>query len=76
MLFDFYLPKYNCCIEYDGRQHFEIIERFGGLDGFINTKFRDTYKNWYCEKNNIKMIRISYKDYENIEEILNKEFKL
>lgn len=21
--FDFYLPNYNCCIEYDGIQHFE-----------------------------------------------------
>lgn len=21
--FDFYLPDYNCCIEYDGIQHFE-----------------------------------------------------
>lgn len=74
--FDFYLPQYNCCIEYDGKQHFEIVEHFGGLDGFISTKIRDTYKNWYCEKNNIKMIRISYKDFKNIEEILNKEFKI
>ena len=74
--FDFYLPQYNCCIEYDGKQHSEIVEHFGGLDGFISTKIRDTYKNWYCEKNNIKMIRISYKDFNNIEEILNKEFKI
>lgn len=21
--FDFYLPDYNCCIEYDGEQHFK-----------------------------------------------------
>ena len=44
--FDFYLPDYNVLIEYDGRQHYEIVERFGGLDGFIKTKIRDTYKNW------------------------------
>jgi very-short-patch-repair endonuclease len=75
LLFDFYLPQYNCCIEYDGRQHYEIVERFGGLEGFISTKIRDTYKNWYCEKNNIKIIRISYKDFENIEKILDKEFE-
>ena len=24
--FDFYLPKYNCCIEYDGIQHFKYYE--------------------------------------------------
>ena len=22
LFFDFYLPDYNCCIEYDGEQHF------------------------------------------------------
>lgn len=73
--FDFYLPDYNCCIEYDGRQHYEIVEHFGGLDGFINTKIRDVYKNWYCENNNIKIIRISYKDFNNIEKILKEKFK-
>ena len=71
--FDFYLPKYNCCIEYDGIQHFEIIEFFGGLDKFIDTKIRDTIKNEYCKKNNIKLIRISYLEVDNIEEVLNKE---
>ena len=25
--FDFYLPEYNCCIEYDGIQHFEASGR-------------------------------------------------
>jgi len=31
--FDFYLPEYNTCIEYDGIQHFEIVENWGGEDG-------------------------------------------
>ena len=29
LLFDFYLPKQNILIEYDGRQHFEIVKAFG-----------------------------------------------
>ena len=35
MPFDFYLPKHNICIEYDGKQHFEPIDIFGGEDEFI-----------------------------------------
>lgn len=76
LLFDFYLPDYNCCIEYDGQQHFEIIECFGGFDGFIDTKIRDTIKNEYCKKNDIELIRIPYWDYDRVEEILKKELEL
>ena len=74
--FDFYLPKYNCCIEFDGGQHYKIIDWFGGLDGFIDTKIRDTIKNIYCQQNNIKLIRIPYWNFDNIEEILTKELNL
>ena len=69
--FDFYLPKYNLCIEYDGIQHFEIVKHFGGYDGFITRKIKDTIKNIYCKNNNINLIRIPYWEYDNIENILN-----
>ena len=74
--FDFYLPKYNCCIEFDGEQHFKIMDWFGGLDGFINTKIRDTIKNEYCKSNDIELIRISYLEIEDIENILIKKLRL
>ena len=74
--FDFYLPNYNCCIEYDGRQHYYISEYFGGQNGFIDTKIRDTIKNKYCKDNNIKLIRIPYWEINNIEEILKNELNL
>ena len=32
--FDFYLPYFNLLIEYDGRQHFESVDLFGGEEGF------------------------------------------
>ena len=73
--FDFYLPQYDVCIEFDGRQHFEIIDYFNGLDGFIDRKIRDTIKNIYCQQNNIKLIRIPYWDFDNIEDILNQFIK-
>ena len=68
--FWFYLPDYNLLIEYDGRQHFEISEYFGGYEGFINTKIRDTIKNIYCRNNNIDLLRIPYWEFDNIENIL------
>ncbi len=71
--FDFYLSEYNICIEYDGIQHFESIEYFGGDDKLKYTKKLDNIKNKWCEDNKIKLIRISYKNYNNIENILQKE---
>lgn len=77
LMFDFYLPNYNCCIEFDGEQHYEIIDVFGGFDGFVDTKIRDTVKNVYCDNNNISLIRIPYWEFDNIEEIImNKIYKI
>ncbi len=74
--FDFYLPEYNCCIEFDGKQHY-ILGGFGGdLWDFVDIKIRDTVKNEYCKNKNIKLIRIPYWNTENIEEILIKELEL
>ena len=68
--FDFYLPDYNTCIEYDGIQHFKPIEHFGGNIGFLKLKQNDSIKANFCLKNNISLIRISYKC--NIYDLLSK----
>ena len=47
-------------IEYDGKQHFEPIDFFGGIEGFEKTKIRDNIKNKYCKSKNIPMLRIPY----------------
>lgn len=47
-------------IEYDGRQHFEPIEFFGGIEGFEKTRRHDNIKNIYCEENNIPLLRLPY----------------
>ena len=57
--FDFYLPDYNLCIEYDGIQHFKPMKMFGGEKEFKKTKIKDDIKNKYCSEHNIKLIRIS-----------------
>lgn len=71
--FDFYLPDHNILIEFDGGQHYKIVDHFGGFDAFVELKIRDTIKNIYCEKNNIKLIRIPYWEFDNIETILMNE---
>jgi very-short-patch-repair endonuclease len=57
--FDFYLPKLNTCIEFDGKQHFESIEFYGGID---EIKKRDEIKNIFCKNKKIILLRIHYKD--------------
>lgn len=68
--FDFYLPDFNVCLEYDGYQHFNSVEFFGGEESFEKQKIRDIIKDNYCLNNNIKLYRIRYD--ENIEKELNK----
>jgi len=66
--YDFFIPEKNICIEYDGVQHFQPVNYFGGKEAFEKQKIRDQIKNDYCLRNNIKLIRISYieKGIENI----------
>ena len=68
--FDVYVPDYNLCIEFDGEQHYKIIDYFGGLEGFVNIKIRDTIKNEYCKNNNITLVRIPYNKIDMIDNIL------
>ncbi len=58
--FDFFLPKLNCCIEYDGKQHFENILGWGEEGKLERTQRNDKLKTQYCKKNGIKLIRIPY----------------
>lgn len=75
--FDFYLLDYNTCIEYDGSQHYSK-EGHWKIDDeeFGKIKLRDNIKTEFCYKNNIKLIRISYLDIDNIEKIIIEELNL
>lgn len=58
--FDFYLIDLNKCIEYDGQQHFEPKDFFGGQEAFNKLCLHDKIKTEYCEQNNIPLLRIPY----------------
>lgn len=69
--FDFYIPSVNILIEYDGIQHFEPIEYFGGEEHYIRQVANDKIKNQYCLDHNIQLIRIPYTySNEEIEKII------
>lgn len=68
--FDFYLPFYNLCIEFNGIQHYKPIEHFGGQEAFEIRVKHDKIKKQYCEYNDIDYLCIPYWDFDKIEEIL------
>ncbi|GAA4246129.1 hypothetical protein [Winogradskyella damuponensis] len=71
---DIYLPKLNIGIEYQGAQHYEPIEFFGGQEGFEKTVERDKKKKLLCEKYKCHLIYVD-KGYE-ISEIIKEIEKL
>jgi len=72
--FDFFIPKLNICIEYDGEQHFKKM-RFKNSN-LKEIQYRDELKNRFCKNNNIKLLRISYKNFNNIKTIINEKILL
>jgi len=62
LIFDFWLPDFNIIIEYDGIQHFQPVEYFGGVDALNEQKNKDNIKDNWCLSKGIKIVRISYTD--------------
>jgi hypothetical protein len=63
-------------IEYQGKQHYEPVEYWGGEDAYTLGKYRDSIKKKYCEDNNFNFIEISYWDFDNIENILSEKLNI
>lgn len=74
--FDFYLPSYDTYIEYDGRQHYEPINYWGGESIFSERCDRDKEKDEYVSDMSSTLIRIPYtiKEPQDFIKILSKEF--
>ena len=74
--FDRYVEKNGekICFEFDGGQHFEHVRYFHADDemNFFKSVAHDLTKNNYCKRNNIKLIRIGYRDSNNMEDEIKK----
>ena len=49
-------------IEYQGIQHYEPREKFGGIAGLKKQQYHDMLKREYCKKHNIPLVAIPYYD--------------
>jgi len=78
--YDFYLPKYNLLIEYQGEYHDRPVKYKNETikeseDRFNTQKEHDRRKKEYALKNRYNFLEIWYWDFDNIEEILDNYFK-
>lgn len=69
--FDIYLPEYNLAIEFQGEQHYQPIDFFGGKESFEKNKVRDERKKVLAKENNCHLICVdkNYIDTDLIQEI-------
>jgi len=82
LLCDFYLPRLNLIIEYDGEFHFRVIKNYKkepikyAKERYKKQQIHDIRKNKYAMDNNIDLLRIPYWEFNNLEEILNYYIKI
>lgn len=58
--YDVFVCGKNIAFEYQGKQHFEPVEIFGGEENFIKQQERDKLKKELSEKNNVELIYVNY----------------
>ena len=73
--YDFYLPKYNLLIEYQGEFH-DGTAKIQTEEEFIIQKEHDRRKKEYALEKEYNFLEIWYWDFDNIELILSKELNL
>ena len=54
--FDIYFPVLNIAVEYQGKQHFEAVDYFGGEESFKQNLVRDKMKKELAKQNNCELI--------------------
>ncbi len=47
-------------IEFQGKQHYQAVSKFGGNRGLYQQKYNDTLKRKFCSLKGIKLIEIPY----------------
>lgn len=57
---DIFIPSKKIAIEYQGRQHFVPVSRYGGKEELIKTQDRDKRKLLLCNNNGVTLLYISF----------------
>lgn len=70
---DIHKSELKMLIEFDGKQHFELVPYWQTEEGFETLQYHDRLKDEYCKNKGIRLLRIKYDRFDNIEEILSNE---
>ncbi len=57
----------QCLIEFNGRQHYQSVSKFGGSRGVHRQRYNDNLKRQYCLKHNYKLISIPWYDEDKLD---------
>lgn len=57
---DVYIPSISVGIEYQGIQHYEPVDHFGGKDAYLHRVELDNQKRQLCAANNVKLLEWRY----------------
>lgn len=71
---DIYIPSLKLAIEYQGQQHYEAVDLFGGEEGLAATRVRDERKRAILENHGVRLIEWHFATpvtEENVKRILN-----
>lgn len=68
--FDFFVPSHRLLIEFDGKQHFESSDRWGGESQLELVKKRDQIKTDFANHYGLSLLRIPFWDISNVEDIV------
>ena len=78
MSYDIYICGLKIAIEYQGKQHFEPVDYFGGIDNFERQQERDELKAIRSKENGVRLVYVNYWEditpgliKQKIEEVLN-----
>ena len=52
--------KIDLLIEYQGKQHYEPSNKFGGKKGFFQQQYNDNQKRRFCALHDLRLIEIPY----------------
>ena len=60
MIWRIYICGLKIAIEYQGKQHFEPVDYFGGKENFLKQKERDELKAKRGKEHGVKLIYVNY----------------
>lgn len=58
--FDIFIPSQNVAIEYQGKQHYEAVDVFGGSEALESTQARDARKRTLSKEHGVKVLEWKY----------------